>query len=328
MLRYREPILQTVLMQILHTALLAPVLYIIFIKLNQPDSRLKRIIVYCLVVGMHPMQMLVYFVISSNAFVSISIHVLLFLAIASLCNRDGSKLRALISAVYSAAMLLLLNFASGSFLADLFGSLAHEEAPYDGHSVLVYTAELMQKVLYLLWAIFYYRVARKIATSVPLSFSLLITIIPLVTLLIEAAIVHNVEYLIATEAGADIVRQSNLYIYGGLFGTLIFFANVGAFYLYVRLSLTHESLRFAQALAHTPPVWTAEQGLSTLFIDEYKITPREAQVIETMLLGKTDKEIATDLELAINTVQSHLKRIYKKTGATGRFALATLVRGE
>jgi DNA-binding CsgD family transcriptional regulator len=31
-----------------------------------------------------------------------------------------------------------------------------------------------------------------------------------------------------------------------------------------------------------------------------------------MLLGKTDKEIAFKLNIAINTVQAHLKRIYKK----------------
>jgi DNA-binding CsgD family transcriptional regulator len=46
-----------------------------------------------------------------------------------------------------------------------------------------------------------------------------------------------------------------------------------------------------------------------------------------MLAGKTDKEIAVKLNIAVNTVQAHLKRIYKKTGAAGRFALSALVRG-
>jgi DNA-binding CsgD family transcriptional regulator len=46
-----------------------------------------------------------------------------------------------------------------------------------------------------------------------------------------------------------------------------------------------------------------------------------------MLLGKTDKEIAVRLNIAVNTVQAHLKRIYRKTGAAGRFALSALVRG-
>jgi DNA-binding CsgD family transcriptional regulator len=46
-----------------------------------------------------------------------------------------------------------------------------------------------------------------------------------------------------------------------------------------------------------------------------------------MLLGKNDKEIAVKLNIAINTVQAHLKRIYRKIGAAGRFALFALLRG-
>jgi DNA-binding CsgD family transcriptional regulator len=99
------------------------------------------------------------------------------------------------------------------------------------------------------------------------------------------------------------------------------------FYLYIKLSVAHEALILAQELAHTPPVWTLEDGLSAAFIEKYEITPREREVVETMLNGKTDKEIAISLNIAVNTVQAHLKRIYRKTGAAGRFALSALVRG-
>jgi DNA-binding CsgD family transcriptional regulator len=120
----------------------------------------------------------------------------------------------------------------------------------------------------------------------------------------------------------------NAFLYGGLFGTLIVVLNMCIFYLYIKLSVAHEALLFAKNLAHTPPVWTTEQGLSPAFIEKYEITPREREVVEAMLLGKTDKEIAVKLNIAVNTVQAHLKRIYKKTGAAGRFALSSLVRGE
>jgi DNA-binding NarL/FixJ family response regulator len=99
------------------------------------------------------------------------------------------------------------------------------------------------------------------------------------------------------------------------------------FYLYTKLSVAHEALIFARDLAHTPSVWTPEQGLSTAFIEKYEITPRECAVVEAMLQGKTDKEIAAALNIAVNTVQVHLKRIYRKTGTAGRFALSALVRG-
>jgi DNA-binding CsgD family transcriptional regulator len=99
------------------------------------------------------------------------------------------------------------------------------------------------------------------------------------------------------------------------------------FYLYIKLSVAHEALIFARGLSPAPPVWTPEQGLSAAFIEKYEITPREREVIEAMLQGKTDKEIAVKLNMAVNTAQVHLKKIYRKTGAAGRFALSALVRG-
>jgi DNA-binding NarL/FixJ family response regulator len=99
------------------------------------------------------------------------------------------------------------------------------------------------------------------------------------------------------------------------------------FYFYIKLSVAHEALIFASNLAQTPPVWTPEQGISPAFIEKYEITPREREVIEALVQGRTDKEISSKLNIAVNTVQVHLKRIYRKTNAAGRFALAALVRG-
>jgi DNA-binding CsgD family transcriptional regulator len=50
-------------------------------------------------------------------------------------------------------------------------------------------------------------------------------------------------------------------------------------------------------------------------------------VIEVLVQGKSNKEIAVKLDMALNTVQFHLKRIYRKTGTAGRFPLSALVRG-
>jgi DNA-binding CsgD family transcriptional regulator len=114
---------------------------------------------------------------------------------------------------------------------------------------------------------------------------------------------------------------------GGLFGTLIVIFNRCVFYLYTKLSVAHEALIFAENLSPSPSVWTPEQGLSAGFIEKYEITPREREVIETMLQGKIDKEISVKLGIAVNTAQVHLKNIYRKTGAAGRFVLSALVRG-
>jgi DNA-binding CsgD family transcriptional regulator len=153
----------------------------------------------------------------------------------------------------------------------------------------------------------------------PISFSLLTALTPLAGLAVISASTGT--------TGSLLDHGVNVFLYGGLFGTLIIILNMCVFYLYVKLSVAHEALIFARDLAQTPPVWTPEQGLSPAFIEKYEITNREREVVEAMLLGKTDKEIAVKLNIAVNTVQAHLKRIYRKTGAAGRFALSALVRG-
>jgi hypothetical protein len=75
---------------------------------------------------------------------------------------------------------------------------------------------------------------------------------------------------------------------------LLLALNLLVFYLYVKLSAAYEARVFAGELANTPPVWTAE----------------------IMLLGQNDKEIARKLNISVNTVQAHLKSVYRKTGAT------------
>ncbi|GMO52557.1 MAG: hypothetical protein Pg6C_18270 [Treponemataceae bacterium] len=59
----------------------------------------------------------------------------------------------------------------------------------------------------------------------------------------------------------------------------------------------------------------------------FAISDREREVIEAVAQGKADKEIAVKLDIAVNTVQVRLKRICRKTGTAGRFALSALARG-
>jgi DNA-binding CsgD family transcriptional regulator len=66
-------------------------------------------------------------------------------------------------------------------------------------------------------------------------------------------------------------------------------------------------------------------GLSLEFIEKYDLSRRQADVAEVLLRGKSDKDIAAFLGIAPNTVQTHLKKVYRKTGTGGRFALMALV---
>ena len=53
------------------------------------------------------------------------------------------------------------------------------------------------------------------------------------------------------------------------------------------------------------------------------LTPRERQVLNLLVSGKTSKEIATGLGLSVRTVEGYRARIYLKTGVS---SVAQLVR--
>ncbi len=53
------------------------------------------------------------------------------------------------------------------------------------------------------------------------------------------------------------------------------------------------------------------------------LTPRETDVLELLVAGRSNKEIASDLELSISTVKHHLESIFVKLGANDRTQAAT-----
>jgi DNA-binding CsgD family transcriptional regulator len=265
-----------------------------------------------------------FFAGGGNFAASVACDTVLFLTLALICETEpapgssgslagGDVLRPLISALYFDGMLQLVNYIMSCYMYAFSGTLP------PSFSLWSYFWKTIEGTVLLFWTLFYYRVARNMTAKTPLSFSLLTVLTPLAGLAVIAASVNAVRPLL--DFGAHI------FLYAGLFGTLIIVLNMCVFYLYIKLSVAHEALVFAQALSPSPPVWTPERGLSAAFIEKYEITPSEREVIEAMVQGKTDKEIAVKLNMAVNTAQVHLKKIYRKTGAAGRFALSALVRG-
>jgi ATP/maltotriose-dependent transcriptional regulator MalT len=51
------------------------------------------------------------------------------------------------------------------------------------------------------------------------------------------------------------------------------------------------------------------------------ITKRERQVVEQICLGKTNKQIAEELFISLQTVKDHTHRIYSKLGVKSRMQL-------
>lgn len=57
-----------------------------------------------------------------------------------------------------------------------------------------------------------------------------------------------------------------------------------------------------------------------------KLTPRELQVLKGLTQGKSNKEIARDLEITEPTVKLHMKTLYRKLGAANRTQAALIAR--
>lgn len=62
-------------------------------------------------------------------------------------------------------------------------------------------------------------------------------------------------------------------------------------------------------------------------VEEYrfKFTKREADVIDGVLLGKSNPQIASSLTISENTVKTHLKKIFKKAGVSTRSELVYIL---
>ncbi len=56
-------------------------------------------------------------------------------------------------------------------------------------------------------------------------------------------------------------------------------------------------------------------------LDHYGVTKRERQIVEKICLGKTNKQIADELFLSLQTVKDHTHRIYSKIGINSRMQL-------
>ncbi len=62
---------------------------------------------------------------------------------------------------------------------------------------------------------------------------------------------------------------------------------------------------------------------------EYSLTKREQEVlVDLVLTEKKNQQIADDLGISRRQLQTHISRIYKKTGTTTRAGLVMRVNGE
>jgi DNA-binding CsgD family transcriptional regulator len=60
-------------------------------------------------------------------------------------------------------------------------------------------------------------------------------------------------------------------------------------------------------------------------LDRFGVTKRERQIVEKICLGKTNKQIADELFISLQTVKDHTHRIYSKIGINSRMQLVQVM---
>ena len=59
-------------------------------------------------------------------------------------------------------------------------------------------------------------------------------------------------------------------------------------------------------------------------IGQEELTPTETKILGAVVAGKSNKEIAYDLNISENTVKTHVKNVFEKLGVSDRTSAATL----
>ncbi|MFF4691351.1 LuxR C-terminal-related transcriptional regulator [Streptomyces sp. NPDC001307] len=64
-------------------------------------------------------------------------------------------------------------------------------------------------------------------------------------------------------------------------------------------------------------------SLAALVLNGYGLSPRERQIAQLVILGRTYAEIATSLHIQEQTVNDHMRKVFAKTGVGNRVELCT-----
>ncbi len=284
-------------------------LWILFCLPCHPESKVKRIILICFMALWRPLHIIAALAFTFTLPAKIILQAAAFLILILLS--EGKIKNKIITAIYLWNTGLLVDIIFACLFTGIVGELP----------VVNYLEMSTVQIAMLLWAIFYYLLMRAMPQEaferVPLRFWFLALFTPFLGAAAIFAALNPLKSQL--EAGF------NNFLFCGVFGGVVLALNIFIFYLYIKLITSYHSQLFAGELAKTPPIYTLANGLSTAFIEKYSLSKRQIEIVEALLQGKSNKEVAVDLNIEVNTVQVHLQNIYRKTGTSGRYAIMALV---
>ena len=76
-----------------------------------------------------------------------------------------------------------------------------------------------------------------------------------------------------------------------------------------------------------PTTLLDEGKISESFVSAFKISRREAEVVELIAHGLSNQEIADKMHVSLSTARTHIYNVFQKTGAKSRVELLRIVSG-
>ena len=74
-------------------------------------------------------------------------------------------------------------------------------------------------------------------------------------------------------------------------------------------------------------VSAAPPGLPPDFLKEHGISSREQEMLQQLIQGKTNRQIADSSFISLRTVETHLYNVYRKCGVENRVELIRKIQG-
>ena len=75
--------------------------------------------------------------------------------------------------------------------------------------------------------------------------------------------------------------------------------------------------------ASSPSIIEVEQSLN---VKNFHLTKRESEIVDYILQGKSNRDIATMLHISLNTVNNHVANVYEKTDVKNRVELVNIIK--
>jgi DNA-binding CsgD family transcriptional regulator len=282
--------------------------WVLFYRLHRPEALWRRVTLLIAMPTAYAFWIFMPMSVAANAISWAAITVVF----AFIC---GDLRRSLFTAFFYIGMEMSIDCTRSALIALLFNDF------FPSHSPAQYLQYNLQYLVVLGAAFYFYTVMMRYRGKPKVSSWLFCILPPLILWAVLTYFAH-----VAT----PLLEEQGINIYGPVFcfGLSSILLNMGILYLYIRQTIIIDAQHLTMEVSGAQPIWTPERGLSAKFCERYSLTDREKDIVEVMMQGKSNKEIADTVLISLRTVGNYLQNVYKKTGVPNRFALYSLIKGD